>query len=80
MAVKCYLFLVLMVMSEKGKCEEKAREGGEKVQRNIMFACSVPSSCFYFSFSLAHRRYHCLFSAAYFVVQVNLNLAKKGRN
>lgn len=68
----------LMVMSET--CVEKAREGGEKVQRKIMFACTVPSSCFYFSYFLAHRKYHCLFSAAQFVVQINLNLAKRGRS
>lgn len=53
-AVRCYLLvLVLIVMS--GMCMWRRREGGEKVQRK-MFACAVPSSCFYFSYPLAHRK------------------------
>lgn len=55
MAVQCYLLvLVLMVMSEM--CMWRMQKGGEKVQRKMMFACAMLSSCFYFSYPLAHRK------------------------
>lgn len=65
--------------NERNVYVEKVREGGEKVQQRsyLLVLCPHPG---FISHSLAHRKYHCLFSAASFVVPVNLILAKRGRN